>query len=1522
MGESQTINTTGSPKYRSAIGAVFTPPFAPGTVLHNVNMMTGQPVYSVPIGQISMGRASYAFGYSYSGSVRQLFDADNERGPTSWIGYGWNFSTPFVSTYHKGTVNTEDDVFYCNLGQYGGGQLLQASSLKFYLASDPAIRVQANTNSEGLIGSWEFIFTDGVRMRFGSTIAGDKAERLVNRSGGSILASPYTVTTPTSLIYRWDLSTIDSKAFGAAVAERLEFRYDRFDFPIAGGVYYTRESYIREIAAINAAGTEVEKYRFTTQPKPADECPIITQERIVAQSQIETRYLSMVEWFPTASASPQKRFTNITIAQTPSIYKKRFLDGITIEHRTAAGTYVADPGGNWNFTYDAAANRHFGLKTMVRGIQKEEFVYGRPDYSLPAFTERTQQEASRNLLTVSSTDVQPPTGENFSAWENQSSCSDKFCFIAAMQNSPALGQYAINAEVWKNNGNYFELAGLAASKFRLKAMSTYPNSIQVIPWNDNFIILDSKAKQFTLYEWDGETFQANTNIIKRKPVGGTLAPITPNLNSKPSRIILGGDFFLVQDDGFKDACSGNASQTTSKVYVIKKINGVWKDLNENECTDPSEASPTNLNGCVTSHFSFGPQYNRFDGTRCLDFSASSLHISASQSMFHIVHQTSRVILSFAQSADGKTFYSISKKYPNFDGSVHQTNPNVRKYDVTMPILSGSDYFLVVSNSGSQIGTRVDMFNYNGTDIKYVNSFVDPAGTMKTWNKVWAGADYFLALKSTGELILNRKSVSPATGTPTSMTLTAYSVKTGVGINNDLRVRTHPNAFSIEEYPAGSLTNLNQQKPPLVVSSNYQTNLWEFDPALITSSGKPFRDITASFREAGPPVRNYYDVVFSDNGIVARSCFNATSTFCSGAAGDQVKFVTAAITPGFAVSGGLAIRKIKDVYHPWGAATYSHSQIGMSTASRIAVVSMLNEASKKVEFRLLQSMGEGYTQYPYQMGAGPYSGDINFVGAFKQYSALTGNNRGHLNEYLFYYIPDSKNIIDQKPEYNALLQSFSFPASAAVTYKGSEEQLTPMAIKMETVSHIADEVNNSIPDPYLGKVGLLVKSRVHDIDGVKLSESIKDELARNESEYYPPSHESVWPDKLFAIRLKKATSTTFSSNRSYQTKVTAFNRYNPNNNQPIFSKSKVEGKWYLNQTLFSMTGENKTLSTGSYAFRFDTEPSDANLDGWTDFTIPYNKDGAATKTISAGKVEYDATFPYLPKKNKVWRDADPTLDDDELKRGVDPIYSNGMGWEDRNVVEKRNGYGQPTETRVVLSESPAVSRYTANFYEGSRSMLAGTVDNCYLEDALVMTSENGGSSVSHTGKYGMALSAGPTVVGQVNLRGGSTLVNDYVVSVWMQSITTTHPVLTIKRFQKVIVNGVATYQEKGTPFTVSDPIGPTFATGKWQRYEKRLTVAQLKGSENLFATIGSGDYLQIILSVPSGSAYADNVLARPVASIATLNAYDFMGRLIHTIDNNHFLKSIDYDAFGRVSAVRDDRHRIYSSQATHNPGEND
>ena len=353
---------------------------------------------------------------------------------------------------------------------------------------------------------------------------------------------------------------------------------------------------------------------------------------------------------------------------------------------------------------------------------------------------------------------------------------------------------------------------------------------------------------------------------------------------------------------------------------------------------------------------------------------------------------------------------------------------------------------------------------------------------------------------------------------------------------------------------------------------------------------------------------------------------------------------------------------------------------------------------------------------------PFRGH-HFRRSFKTNANIFGNNWGHFTEFGFRYTTDNLGLVDGKAEYNTHLQSFIFPASSVVSYRGSETVTTPISVASETVHHIIDDAATNIDGTHLIKQGLVTKSRSHDVDGPKGSEVLGREVVRTENEYYDPFNDpSSWPERLFVMRPKSIATTTWARNKSRQVNRVSFHKYNPYNNQAQFLKKKSGSDWYLTQKLVQTTGVNKGLSFGQTTYRFGTEPSDAALENWSLVGQPFTNDNANQKAVSASEVEFDNAYPHMVKKQKAWREADPTLIDDELKRGVNPIHNRSEGWEDRMVTDKWNRFGQPLETRTILT--PLKDRKTAFFYEGRSSLPVGTVENAFLEDAAILTAENG------------------------------------------------------------------------------------------------------------------------------------------------------------------------------------------------------
>lgn len=1511
-----------------------------GTILHNVNMTTGQPVYSVPLGEIGIGKARFPIQVTYAGPIRQMYDADNERGPTSWVGYGWNFSTPFVAVNHKGTVTPVDDVFYCNLGPYGGGQMLQNSPSSFFLANDPTVRILPSYDPEGLIKSWEIINQDGVRMIFGNIVAGDSAERKLVRIGGNIIGSPYSVAAWGTMVNRWDISVMDSKTWGGAFWDRLEFRYARKDIQLSAGRYYTRESYIKEIVAL-IGGVEVQKCSFITADKEDAEFGGISAEKTLAQALIETKRLQRIEWRAEGLSTVEKQITFHTRFEAPSPYKKRLLESIQFEYRNHVfGNFISDPRQNWSFTYDLGANRHLGLKTISKPMGgKDEFVYGRPNYTYPSWITRTQQEASVRKLTNNGTEIGIVDGEPAKTrYENETVCSEQFCFIAFVDRNP---NDAMTLEVWKNNGNYFSLATVEGQPFQKTHSSNYPNSIKLVPWNDNLFVVDSKGKQIWFYEWDGETFKLRQNLIQRD-IAGTRTPVPAIVNGTDEiNVFPGGDYFLVQDNSYRYMCGAGANTASARVYVFRKdTDGIWKDLYERECVEP-----VICNGLMPQS---SEPYRRQGGIEnCLEFNTKDLMISTSPSMFHIVVRGPDIILTYAPNTLGTGFSCLSNKYPSFNNYVHDfMYPNNWHHNITMPIQFGTDFWVILSKDNGGAMVWIDIMHYDGQTIRRVGGTDTYTANYEMFPKVWVSGEYIIGLNpttgSTGILNLMKKNITTTNGVPSGMSFTSYTVATGVDYAKSIQVRTHPKAFTMEVYDPAALVSGTYTKPPIVVSNNYSSDIWEFDPALlaVTSPSVPFRKVSTNIQDAQG--RRYYDIGFSatENLITAKSCQLSGGGVCTGTTSDRIQFATAVMTPGLGLAGNF-LNKKNDVFNVWGTGgTYHPQQFVLSASSRIGAACMLNQQTHKVEYTLLQSMGEGFTRFPYQIGTFPGSGDINFVAAFKTLSNMTGNNQGYWTEYGFVFLPDYNGIDSKLPEYNTHLQSFVFANLSVITYSGSEQQTTPRSIKLENISHITDELENPIADQHLNKAGLMWRSRVFDMDGVKASETIRDELSRTEVEYYPPESNPNWPSKLFMIRQKKVTSTNWAENRSRQTKSVTYHNYRPENNKPLFTKTSISGNWYLTQTLFPSSGENRSRPSGEFAFRFTTEPPDATLASWTQTNTPYSNDQAAQKTLSAWKVDFDPTFPYEVRTSKVWRDVDPTLTDAQLKTGKDPVYNHNYGWEDRTVVEQRNTLGQPTEIRQILGTAAGMSKRTAFFYEAVGSRLVATISNSHLDDAAVLTAENGiigvldqsnpsrwtssGTSFSftnpHTGRASFRVVDNYGLTTNLRLKGVAGQGYDYIVSAWIYGDNANKPTMTVTRFR---ANG----SELNT-WTTQNPASGSYAEKQWQRYEIKITNAQLKGSENLFGTETSGDYLTVKIGTgaPASNSqrivYVDNIACRSTHSGLSMSAYDGRGQLTHIIDNDNLLTTYEYDLFGNMTSSKDEQFRTYSNQASHIPGEND
>lgn len=1527
--------------YRGGTGA--------GTVVHNVNVLTGQPVYHVPIGSISAnGEVSFPIGFTYAGPVRQLYDADNERGPTSWIGFGWNFNAPFVSVNHKGTLTIDDDVFFCDLGPYGGGQILKSGSGKYFISTDPSIAVTPQLDAEGLITSWQFQTSNGVKLYFGKNGTDFNAARTVLRSGNTIAASPYTISIAKDYIYRWDVYKISDNSG----TNSLAFRYDK-PAVYFGTRLFTRESYLHDIIWSDRLGNEIERFTFTTGNKGTNEYFSGSEEPEMDQKLFETRSLIRIDRIR-ESLIQQSWTLNKALKSdlTPAFpYPKRRLMNIAVSFPNPRGGTYTDPKMGWNFTYDDSPNRHSGLKTITKpffGI--DEYEYGRPNYSASGdWSYYTKQDPTvYTLKDPNGVDVSPVASEIKTYWETQSSCSERFCVITA-SNHKTWDWIYIN--VFMNNGNYFKPATLGPAKTVFQKSYNERggvNTVKVIPWNDNFLIVDYYAKSITLYEWDGNTFQEITNIIKRASADGTTRSVlTGNGDPSTYNVTLGGDYILVKDFSVTNPCGSDYAAPATNVYIVKKINGVWKDINERECVDPS----TCVNN-VQAGVNYGEAY-KTSKTACMAFD-HDLFMSAGSDMFHLVDKTDGIIFSYIKTPSGQSFNLISDKYIAPSGGVQMSSSPMNWINpIIEPIKIQKDYFLVKSKNGTN--SRFDIMHYDGVNIRQVG-FVGPTTDNidplygATLN-AWTTSNYFLITDQiAGTVQALFKYVSKPSGTPTGLGFGAFTVRSDLPLAaaGDFVAKAYPNGFALDYYPDNTVIDGVPTNAPLVASDNYRSYLYLVDASL-GSTYYQYYDPLGRFQDANH--RNYFDLTLSpeNNLITAKACHSDLNAACvPGPSSAILDLVTANYLPGPAGLSNKFIRSAATLWSPFSARVplnYNYNQNSISNASRIGAQSIINTGSGKIEFALMNFQGTGFTQYPFQIkeANGDYSGDLNFVTKFRTKSDIQNAPvSGKWTEFNFFdpQILKPPLIDKSSPEFNVAQQSFVFSEMTVSSYIGSASS-SLKELGAETFYHVVDFPDAMLSESQLNGIGYLKMQRTHDLNSAGVV-SLGREFG-NVAYDYLPENKPDWPVNLYLMRLASSTNTRYAPNGTKNSQTEYFYSYDPDNNSPLFTKTQVGNKFFVSQNLYKTgAGENKSAPFASYQFKFSFEPSETVFETCPSPDLLYYLNGASSHAISATEQQFDPAFPYKTKAVKVWRDDDPTLTDTDLKNGTDPVFLLGTGMETRKTVEKRNAYGQPLESRVILSETKNLFRPTAYFYETKSSLPVATVENSMLDDAAVLTAENGNvsglathdwegrwtkadagySSIqTHTGRYSIKVvdAQGPTT--SIVLKGVNTQGYGYIVSAWIYCEANYAPTLSVGRFRAGSTTALSTT-------SIQAPVGEAFAVGKWQRYEIQLTNAQLKGAENLFSNSNIADYLKISVGMGNSAentgriCYVDDITCRPSNSTLALTAYDLNGRAISSTNNSNLTSIVEYDLFGNPSGNRDDKFRTFSSQATHFPGEND
>lgn len=1463
-----------------------------GKVVNGVNLLTGQPSYSIGLGGVNVRGVSFPITLTYSGGTKSVVENDNVSTPTSWVGLGFNLSTPFVAINHKGTYASFDDVVFCNLGPYGGGQiLLDSAGVNYQVASNPYIKVSFDTAASGEYAHqftrWVFAFPDGKKMVFGQDA---NAQRYVMYNKGRIVASPYANVPSQKFIYRWDLSLIYDTIPNAPPKNKIIFEYEPFTDSAASNKSYIREAYVKNIKWMEGS-LEVERYEFKTTPKDTSEyVGYKANEPRDGQKLFETRRLDTLKCFKEGALDYFYKFDWIT--QT-----KGLLDKIRVFHPAPKSDYLGAPistgapvqDSGWTFTYETSAKFYLLKSVMTPGGRKDSYTYG-----LQAFSgTEGDQDGTDYVMKRANDSAIPVTQDNarLGYWSVESTCDERFCYNVVRdgdnENIPgdtSSGGLNINQkmylEVKRNLGSYFDPrvtdSALQAGEtitLRLERGDPWSKAQdwQVMPMGDYVLVVNQAQGTVQVFENDGVKW------VERQPFAGDSRYNGTAGFQDTIRVFPSMNYFVVE--------RLVTNTPTELVVAVRKGTG-WTSLNRTSSCD------------FNNKGSYGDAI-RSNYNTCLDWYSNDLKIAVSPNFFVVGEAIANVINVFALNDTGG-FRDISAKLQvSSNPSTLQKSGKPMNWEASLKNINAtSDYFTVISqDSASPFGkTYLNGFFFDGDSLREAAHYSHSGLGSKM--QAFLSQDYFVLSDpnpgpgSSCLIFWQKQSLANGTfGFPTPDTV-QY-----IDANSFFMIRAHPSVFSLECYAYDIGFGL---RPKSVTGNQYAVYLYQVNRLFTNGFADRSTNIVAnnskklfnlSFSGSDNMLTGTYGL---DHGSGGTCNENPNTGIC------DLAFYTARFHPNnlttFVDTGS---GDIKPIAFNGSWKTQQQYQRVISNASRLGTQIILDSVgtARRARYRLYQFDGTAFGTAQNQYVATTVVND----------ASLDGSDRNSVKT-TFTYGPTG--VI----EFNSDLQEPQFETVDVIQKNSSDstgKSRTTFNVDKQTqpLNGLTMFLNGE------GKSSLILS---RSLDTLAISSVVN-----------APYHNSSWAKPIYVVRPKAAYSQQWTPNKGRILDTTLYLNYCDTNGAPRFvlNLSRPE-KILVSQSIFTSLGFPQQSAT----FKLDTLPDTASFKNYPGTVYRTTKAVASSKAVYSG---------YYPVEDSVWREKDTTLTDSDLRAGKAPSFSLTHGWLPGAKITIRDtaNYFQVLESKVVKNKVADATgeSYKAFFYEGLRSDPTAVVDNAKLANCAVLMAENGNAGLTsnhldqralwenhgvtfsslraHAGRYSLKVvdDYGPTI--NLYLKNVKELGYGFKVSAWIYSDTGT-PVLALERRN---VNDSVISIVTGAPVN-----GTVSAKRVWQRWEASLTYAQLTAN-NLFN--GNNDHVRIWAGTgqTSGNSakviYIDDFVCVPTNATFQLTTYDKRGIATSMTGSDFRTVFSDLGFMGGVMATRDGKNHIFGAAAAHAMGEN-
>ncbi len=1492
----------------------------PGKVVHGVNLFTGQPVYPVSLGSVIVrDKVTWPISLVYQGSSQAVVSRDNATTPTSWVGLGWSLQLPYVALAHNGTTTYRDDQFFCSLGPYGGGQLVPSSkeSDRFFLAENPYVQIHADYGSgvlKGQIVRWVFLFPDGNRMVFGGLEddpLGSQRRRTLLASGERVGVRSWNIQDSKNFVYRWDI-----QSFGDIHGRNsLEFMHQYVYAQVLPGKSYVREGYPQQIFWRDESEQMVDEFRFSLAQKDSSEYrTIVSGDDSVAflQPLYETRYLKELD-YRLAGRLAQKQEFRYFIPHNGALNHaaKRQLSEIvtTVYDRKNPG--VKDKWRSWRFEYQPITADAPGL--LLRAERPDggadEYGYGRFNP-----TREMRQEPWRDTEIFSSGPLLIPT-DQIDYWSRPVMCFENVCYEISRYVRPDSVRTVLNAysnfgnrfhrAVFNPIGNYFVDRNRNTLDFSYKPSSKITPHTDVMPVENDLFVTDANFGSLKIYE-----LQSDGNFDSVYAV----APVI-NADGKNDTTY---DFKVAPGYVIRRRTVGNWSALD--IYVRNDL-GQWEKLD-----GTTSCGFSNQGGSSAARY--GDAIRKANDENCIAFNDDKILIQTHANYFVAIHSEYDVITVYARNpeythlGDGKPpfieltdpslqaipdlgpygFPSQKKSggvlYPN---NFQETIENVTLFDDMMVIEakenSKDDYFIWLEFDGRRFSPALveNIGNKNSSDVasfwvfpNYALAYDKQIQEIRAYKR---DAGSLRQLRFNGELsYLNHNTQQRAVISASQNVFSISIVDTGNGrpVHWDNSDTTRYRTYLYQLRPGDTATiDRTEEIQPLLANGRISE----------TNNTAVFRSY---FRSLNPP----------------RRCSSSSDCY-------SIEFIFTMDLDAGPEDSFLSFHDIDDNFTE---GTHVINLLGESRPGRLMAYGSVGSGASEIDslrnrarVRFAQFTGVGYGD----------PSDPWVVSETRTHSGIRS---------------DASNILRYRFDYNA--DSAEFSSGTLLPQFRKVEVSRCDGRQKNCVATNSEEVVFGIDASFA------LNANEFRLQGRPLSETGRNAggeiRTRNTYVYDAVSDTSRWPKAMWIVRLDTAKVWNYSSNNSERQQWIAYSDYDTLTGNALHQDIVSYGVARLNASSASVE-ENSAFPSQSTGIRVQNGVV-RHVDGLGHqaiLSVPRHSrtyvwpsqfpvgDSMAT-LVSAQKVVTDSLWPFAVVEDSLW--LAPNLTPDSLQAvGANPLFNVAQGWYPHSHLWL-NRFGQEEASVTYAGSSTESEGWTSIVREGKRSLPAAVFGGARKENSSSFMAENGpilgfiqpaangwefppgcafDSLEKRSGRYSLRINGsdyGPTI--NLHLRNVGEKRFGFVVSAWMRSKGDA-PILTVERRNNA--------GEVVGAFHTKIPVGGTFKRGAWQRYEIVIGNDSLVGLENLFVGDSANGYLRIWAGNDVGqndTVYVDDMVARPDDADFTLYTYEENGSLKTKTDSDHRLSTYEYDIYGQLIGIRDDRGRMFSEKSRHRIGENE